>query len=32
MQVIDGNKLVPKQKEITLRMLLAHTGKSGSQL
>jgi hypothetical protein len=25
-QVIDGDKLVPKKRKITLRMLLAHTG------
>jgi hypothetical protein len=27
-QVIDGGKLVPKKRKITLRMLLAHTGTS----
>ena len=26
MQVIEGGKLVPKKRKITLRMLLAHTG------
>jgi len=27
-QVIDGGKLVPKKRKITLRMLLSHTGMS----
>ena len=29
-QVIDGNKLVPKKRGITLRMLLSHTGKQSA--
>ena len=28
-QVIDGKKLVPKKRGITLRMLLSHTGQEG---